>query len=128
MGVLSRLQLRGSLQSCTRGSIRLVPCTLIWSRRRWSFQIGVQKAFLLKLKRKPSMDGNFGDYSLFALACNWHIWRQWSHYWTLTMGWLDIFWFCWHPNMFTRLMLRDGGNWGNKPTEWKLFRRCCCHI
>ena len=51
---------RGSLRSCTRGSIRLVLYFMIWSRRRWNFQSGVQKASSRKLKRRPSMGGDFG--------------------------------------------------------------------
>lgn len=54
----SLFQRRGSLQSCTRGNTRLVLYTMIWSRRRWNLQNGEQKASLLKLKLKPSMDGD----------------------------------------------------------------------
>ena len=61
--LLSLSRPRGSQQSCIRGSIRLVLCTLIWSRRRWNFKSGVQKAFLQKLKHKPSMDGDPGTIS-----------------------------------------------------------------
>lgn len=65
----SLLQPRESLQSFTKGSTRLVPCTLIWSRRKWTLQSAVQEASLRKLKRRASMDG---DIYMETRTINFH--------------------------------------------------------
>lgn len=55
----SLLRRRVNRQNSTRGSIKLVHCSLIWSRKRWSCKRGDLEVCSLKLKHKPSMDGDF---------------------------------------------------------------------
>lgn len=55
----SPLQQRGSRQSCIRGNIRLGLYTMIWNRKRWNLQSGVQKVSSPRLKHRPSMDGDW---------------------------------------------------------------------